>query len=52
MLYHILAVGDVVGEEGLRHLSRHLRQIKKLKNIAFAVVNGPTGFLGASALTN
>ena len=40
MLYHILAVGDVVGEEGLRHLSRHLRQIKKLKNIAFAVVNG------------
>ena len=40
MLYHILAVGDVVGEEGLRHLSRHLRQVKKLKNIAFAVVNG------------
>ena len=40
MLYHILAVGDVVGEEGLRHLSRHLCQIKKLKNIAFTVVNG------------
>ena len=40
MLYHILAVGDVVGEEGLRHLSRHLRQVKKMKNIAFAVVNG------------
>jgi len=40
MLYHILAVGDVVGEEGLRHLGRHLRQIKKLKNIAFTVVNG------------
>ena len=40
MLYHVLAVGDVVGEEGLRHLSRHLRQVKKLKNIAFTVVNG------------
>lgn len=40
MLYHILAVGDVTGEEGLRHLSRHLRQVKKMKNIAFTVVNG------------
>ena len=25
MLYHILAVGDVVMEPGLRHLERHLR---------------------------
>ena len=33
MLYRVLAVGDVVGEEGLRHLSRHLRQVKKMKNI-------------------
>ena len=40
MLYHILAVGDVVGGEGLRHLSRHLRQVKKMKDIAFTVVNG------------
>ena len=40
MLYHVLAVGDVVGEEGLRHLRRHLRQVKKLKDIAFTVVNG------------
>ena len=40
MLYHILAVGDVVGEEGLRHLGRHLRQVKKMKDIAFTVVNG------------
>ena len=40
MLYHILAVGDVVGEEGLRYLSRHLRQVKKMKDIAFTVVNG------------
>ena len=40
MLYHILAVGDVVGEPGLRHLEKHLRPLKKLKNIAFTVVNG------------
>ena len=40
MLYHVLAVGDVTGEEGLRHLSRHLRQLRKMKDIAFAVVNG------------
>ena len=40
MLYHILAVGDVVGEPGLKHLERHLRPLKKLKNIAFTVVNG------------
>ena len=40
MLYHILAVGDVVGEEGLRHLSRHLRSVKKMKDIAFTVPAG------------
>jgi metallophosphoesterase (TIGR00282 family) len=40
MLYHILAVGDVVGEPGLKHLERHLRSLKKLKNIDFTVVNG------------
>ena len=40
MEYHILAVGDVVMEPGLRHLERHLRTLKKLKNIAFTVVNG------------
>ena len=38
MLYHILAVGDVVGEEGLRHLSRHLRQVKKMKDIGVLLV--------------
>ena len=27
MLYHILAVGDVVGEPGLRHLERNLRSL-------------------------
>ena len=40
MLYHILAVGDVVGEPGLRHLEKHLRAVKKLKGIDFTVVNG------------
>ena len=40
MLFSILAVGDVVGEPGLRHLEKHLRSLKKLKNISFAVVNG------------
>ncbi len=40
MLYHILAVGDVVGEPGLRHLEMVLRPLQKLKDIAFTVVNG------------
>ena len=40
MIYHVLAVGDVVGESGLRHLERHLRSLQKLKQIAFTVVNG------------
>ena len=40
MLYHILAIGDVTGENGLRHVSRHLRTFQKLKGIDFTVVNG------------
>ena len=40
MLYRILAIGDVVGEPGLRHLQRHLRSVKRLKDIHFTVVNG------------
>ncbi|MCI9375136.1 MAG: YmdB family metallophosphoesterase [Oscillibacter sp.] len=40
MLYYILAVGDVVGEPGLRHLEKNLRPVQKLKNISFTVVNG------------
>ena len=28
MLYHILAVGDVVGEPGLRHLEKVLRPLQ------------------------
>ena len=40
MEYHVLAVGDVVGEQGLTHLERHLRPLQKFKQIAFTVVNG------------
>ena len=40
MIYHILAIGDVVGEQGLEHLERHLRTLKKLKDLHFTVVNG------------
>ena len=40
MLYHILAVGDVVGEPGLRHLEKVLRPLQKLKDVSFTVVNG------------
>ena len=40
MEIRVLAVGDVVGESGLAWLERHLRRLKKEKNIAFAVVNG------------
>jgi len=40
MEYRILAVGDVVGEQGLSHLERMLRPLKRLKDIHFTVVNG------------
>ena len=40
MLYRILAIGDVVGEPGLRHLEKVLRPFQKLKGAAFTVVNG------------
>lgn len=40
MSVNILAVGDVVSSAGLRFLGKKLRTIKKLKDIAFTVVNG------------
>jgi metallophosphoesterase (TIGR00282 family) len=40
MNFHILAVGDVVGEEGLSFLKRQLPAIKKQYDIHFTVVNG------------
>ena len=40
MIYRVLAIGDVVGEQGVEHLRRHLRSVKKIKDIHFTVVNG------------
>ncbi len=40
MIYNILAVGDVVGACGVKHLSCCLRSLKKRKSIHFTVVNG------------
>ena len=40
MQYQILAVGDVVGEAGLKHLEQRLRPLQRSRNIAFTVVNG------------
>ena len=40
MLYRILAIGDVVGEPGLRHLEKVLPPLQKLKDVHFTVVNG------------
>ena len=40
MDYRILAVGDVVGETGLRHLEKKLRPLQKERQILFTVVNG------------
>ena len=40
MEYTILAIGDVVGEGGLAHLTQCLGPLRKLKNVQFTVVNG------------
>ncbi len=40
VLFHLLAVGDVVGDVGIDFLTRHLRALKKLKGVDFTVVNG------------
>ena len=39
MLYRMLAVGDVVGEAGLRHLEKQLRPLRRLRDIAFVAVS-------------
>ena len=36
----ILAVGDIVGESGVRKLKEELPKIKKEKNIDFVITNG------------
>lgn len=38
--YRILAVGDVVGQSGLRFLQKHLNALQRLYRIDFTVVNG------------
>ena len=40
MEVRILAIGDVVGENGLDFLTHHLRPLKKMKGVDFTVVNG------------
>lgn len=40
MLLNLLAVGDVVAERGIDFLNRHLREIKRMKDVHFTVVNG------------
>ena len=40
MLYHILAVGDVVGAPGLTFLTERLRAFQEQEHIDFTVVNG------------
>ena len=50
MIYRILAIGDVVGEQGLAHLERSLRPLKRLKDIHFTVVNGENAAITATIL--
>ena len=40
MEIRVLAIGDVVGDNGLDFLARHLRPLKQEKKIDFTVVNG------------
>lgn len=40
MLLNVLAVGDVCAQTGAEFLGRHLRSLKKLHEVHFAVVNG------------
>ena len=40
MQYQILAIGDVVGQNGVQFLKKNLRAVKKHYGIHFAVVNG------------
>ncbi len=40
MLVNMLAIGDVVGAQGLRYLKKNLRRLKKDVDAVFTVVNG------------
>ena len=50
MEVRILAIGDVVGEKGLAFVQRHLRPLKKEKNVDFVVVNGENAAGGLGLL--
>ena len=43
MQYQILAIGDVVGQNGVQFLKKNLCAVKKHYGIHFAVVNGENG---------
>ncbi len=45
MTVNILAVGDVVGQNGLEFLERELRSLKKARDVSFTVVNGENAAL-------
>lgn len=40
MTFRVLAVGDVVGNPGLDHLNRHLKNLRRAMALDFVVVNG------------
>ncbi len=40
MEVRVLAIGDVVGDQGLSFLAHHLRPLKQIKGVDFTVVNG------------
>ena len=46
MELRVLAVGDVVGASGLKHLEKHLRGVKRLYGVDFCVVNGENASVG------
>ena len=50
MEVRILAIGDVVGENGLAFVQRHLRLLKKEKGVDFTVVNGENAAGGLGLL--
>lgn len=40
MQYHILAVGDVVGDNGIAHMAECLPTLKAQRNLSFVIANG------------
>ena len=50
MEFRVLAIGDVVGENGLDLLVRRLRPLKREKQVDFTVVNGENAAWGCFPL--